>query len=271
MLRNLYLTDHKAPKRTRFNGIYQYKEEGALRDMHTKIKVKTASQFVLRLFSYAKLLTAFMFALVLCNTIFMYVVPIFTEKVVDGLLGGGTAAIGVGVVIGYAALLLISVFSENLERFISIKHSEVIGERFRDHFLRIMLRKNYVEFHKHSYGDVETAMASCIEDVSDSAYCFVETLIVYPIGMLLGTVYISHISYWLLLIVFAQLLLNYLIMHHGSLLLNKVQKENYQAQGTYFSVLSGLHNAYENIRLLFLLEKPIKSTGKKAMNLPAPM
>lgn len=75
-----------------------------------------------------------MFFLVLSNTIFMYVVPIFTEHIVDGLLGTGTGPVSLWLVIGYVAILLISVISENLERFISIKHGEVIGNRFRDHF-----------------------------------------------------------------------------------------------------------------------------------------
>ncbi len=129
-----------------------------------------------------------------------------------------------------------------------------------------MLRKNYVEFRQHSYGDVETAMTSCIEDISDAAYCFIETLIVYPIGMILGVAYISGISYWLLLILLAQLLLNYLIMHHGSTLMNKTQKENYRCQSHYFSVLSGLYNAYENIRLLFLQKNVDKKHQQESSN-----
>ena len=193
-----------------------------------------------------------MFFLVLSNTVFMYVVPIFTEHIVDGLLGAGTDTVSLWLVIGYVAVLLISVIFENLERFIAIKHSEVIGNHFRDIFFKIMMRKNYVEFNQYSYGDVETAMTSCIEDINDAAYCFIETLIVYPIGMILGVAYISGISYWLLLILLAQLLLNYLVMHHGSILMNQTQKENYRCQSNYFSVLSGLYNAYENIRLLFL-------------------
>lgn len=230
--------------------------------MSAEITKKTAFRFVLRLFSYAKFLTLLMFFLVLCNTIFMYVVPIFTEKIVDGLLTAGLLSISYGMVIAYAVVLLASVFSENMERFIAIKHSEVTGERFRKNFFRILFQKDYVEFNRNSYGDVETVMTSCVEDVNDSAYCFVETLIVYPIGIILGTTYITGISPWLLLILLAQLILNYLIMHHGSLLRNQVQKENYQAQGAYFSALSAMHHAYENIRLLFLFSDAQKKHDK---------
>lgn len=230
--------------------------------MSAEITKKTAFRFVLRLFSYAKFLTLLMFFLVLCNTIFMYVVPIFTEKIVDGLLTAGLPSISYGMVIAYAVVLLASVFSENMERFIAIKHSEVTGERFRKNFFRILFQKDYVEFNRNSYGDVETVMTSCVEDVNDSAYCFVETLIVYPIGIILGTTYITGISPWLLLILLAQLILNYLIMHHGSLLRNQVQKENYQAQGAYFSALSAMHHAYENIRLLFLFSDAQKKHDK---------
>ncbi len=221
--------------------------------MSAEITNKTAVRFVLKLFSYARMLTVLMFFLVLCNTAFMYVVPIFTQKVVDGLLAGKQPEIAYGIVIAYAVILFISVLSENMERFLAIKHSEVISDRFRKDFFRMILRKNYVAFNQNSYGDVETVMTSCVEDVNDSAYCFIETLIVYPIGIILGTVYISGISPWLLLILLVQLLLNYLIMHHGSMLRNRIQKENYQARSRYFSVLSALHHAYENIRLLFLL------------------
>ncbi len=221
--------------------------------MSAEITNKTAVRFVLKLFSYARLLTFLMFFLVLCNTVFMYVVPIFTQKVVDGLLAGKQPEITYGIIIAYAVILFISVFSENMERFLAIKHGEVISDRFRKDFFRMILRKNYVAFNQNSYGDVETVMTSCVEDVNDSAYCFIETLIVYPIGIILGTVYISGISPWLLLILLVQLLLNYLIMHHGSMLRNRIQKENYQARSRYFSVLSALHHAYENIRLLFLL------------------
>ena len=230
--------------------------------MSAEITKKTAFRFVLRLFSYAKFLTLLMFFLVLCNTIFMYVVPIFTEKIVDGLLTAGLLSISYGMVIAYAVVLLASVFSENMERFIAIKHSEVTGERFRKNFFRILFQKDYVEFNRNSYGDVETVMTSCVEDVNDSAYCFVETLIVYPIGIILGTTYITGISPWLLLILLTQLILNYLIMHHGSLLRNQVQKENYQAQGAYFSALSAMHHAYENIRLLFLFSDAQKKHDK---------
>lgn len=230
--------------------------------MSAEITKKTAFRFVLRLFSYAKFLTVLMFFLVLCNTIFMYVVPIFTEKIVDGLLTAGLPSIPYGMMIAYAVVLLASVFSENMERFIAIKHSEVTGERFRKNFFRILFQKDYVEFNRNSYGDVETVMTSCVEDVNDSAYCFVETLIVYPIGIILGTTYITGISPWLLLILLVQLILNYLIMHHGSLLRNQVQKENYQAQGAYFSALSAMHHAYENIRLLFLFSDAQKKHDK---------
>lgn len=230
--------------------------------MSAEITKKTAFRFVLRLFSYAKFLTVLMFFLVFCNTIFMYVVPIFTEKIVDGLLTAELPSITYAIVIAYAIVLLASVFSENIERFIAIKHSEVTGDRFRKDFFRILFQKDYVEFNRNSYGDVETVMTSCVEDVNDSAYCFVETLIVYPIGIILGTTYITHISPWLLLILLAQLVLNYLIMHHGSLLRNQVQKENYQAQGAYFSALSAMHHAYENIRLLFLVSDAQKKHDK---------
>lgn len=230
--------------------------------MSAEITKKTAFKFVLKLFSYAKFLTVLMFFLVLCNTIFMYVVPIFTEKIVDGLLTAGLPSIPYGIVTAYAVVLLASVFSENMERFIAIKHSEVTGERFRKDFFHILFQKDYVQFNRNSYGDVETVMTSCVEDVNDSAYCFVETLIVYPIGIILGTTYITRISPWLLLILLAQLILNYLIMHHGSLLRNQVQKENYRAQGAYFSALSAMHHAYENIRLLFLFSDAQKKHDK---------
>lgn len=226
--------------------------------MNAKITNKTAIRFVLKLFSYAKLLTFLMFFMVLGNTIFMYVVPICTEKIVDGLLAAKQPTISYGIVIAYAVILLISVLSANLERFIAIKHSEVIGDQFRKDFFQIMFEKNYVEFNRNSYGDMETVMTACVEDINDAAYCFIETLIVYPIGIILGTVYISSISLWLILILLIQLFLNYMIMHRGSMLQNKVQKENYQARGRYFSVLSALYHAYENIRLLFLVSNSQK-------------
>ncbi|MDE5818270.1 MAG: ABC transporter ATP-binding protein/permease [Lachnospiraceae bacterium] len=226
--------------------------------MNAKITYKTAIRFVLKLFSYAKLLTFLMFFMVLGNTIFMYVVPICTEKIVDGLLAAKQPTISYGIVIAYAVILLISVLSANVERFIAIKHSEVIGDRFRKDFFQIMFEKNYVEFNRNSYGDMETVMTACVEDINDAAYCFIETLIVYPIGIILGTVYISSISLWLILILLIQLFLNYMIMHRGSMLQNKVQKENYQARSRYFSVLSALYHAYENVRLLFLVSNSQK-------------
>lgn len=226
--------------------------------MNAKITNKTAIRFVLKLFSYAKLLTFLMFFMVLGNTIFMYVVPICTEKIVDGLLAAKQPTISYGIVIAYAVILLISVLSANVERFIAIKHSEVIGDQFRKDFFQIMFDKNYVEFNQNSYGDMETVMTSCVEDINDAAYCFIETLIVYPVGIILGTVYISSISLWLILILLIQLFLNYMIMHRGSMLQNKVQKENYQARSKYFSVLSALYHAYENVRLLFLVSNSQK-------------
>lgn len=226
--------------------------------MNAKITNKTAIRFVLKLFSYAKLLTFLMFFMVLGNTIFMYVVPICTEKIVDGLLAAKQPTISYGIVIAYAVILLISVLSANVERFIAIKHSEVIGDQFRKDFFQIMFEKNYVEFNRNSYGDMETVMTACVEDINDAVYCFIETLIVYPVGIILGTVYISSISLWLILILLIQLFLNYMIMHRGSMLQNKVQKENYQARSKYFSVLSALYHAYENVRLLFLVSNSQK-------------
>ncbi len=137
--------------------------------MSTEITNKTAVRFVLKLFSYAKTLTIVMFSMVLANTIFMYVVPMFTEKIVDGFLTEKQAGISYGIFIAYAVILLASVLSENMERFTAIKHSEVIGDRFRKDFFCILFEKNYVEFHKNSYGDVETVVTSCIEDVNDAA------------------------------------------------------------------------------------------------------
>ncbi len=232
--------------------------------MNTKVKWRTTSRFVLKMFSYAKLLTAFMFFLVLSNTIFMYIVPIFTQKMVDGLLQPGKTEVNLALIAGYIVILLLSVVCSNLERYIAVRHEEVVGDRFRNDFFRILFRKNYVEFNRSSYGDIETAMTSCIEDINDAAYCFVETLIVYPIGIVLGISYISGISGWLLLVLLAQLLLNYFIMHRGSMLLNQTSKESYQAQSRYFSVLASLHHAYENIRLLFLLPRADQKHKKES-------
>ncbi len=223
--------------------------------MSASTKSRARSRFVLKMFSYAKLLTAFMFFLVFSNTIFMYIVPVFTQKMVDGLLQPEKAEVNLALVAGYIVILLLSVVFTNLERYIAVRHEEVVGDRFRNDFFRIIFRKNYVEFNRSSYGDIETAMTSCIEDINDAAYCFIETLVVYPIGIALGLSYITGISGWLLLVLLVQLLLNYFVMHRGSMLLNKVSKESYEAQSRYFSVLTGLHHAYENIRLLFLLPR----------------
>ncbi len=109
--------------------------------MSTEITNKTAVRFVLKLFSYAKTLTIVMFSMVLANTIFMYVVPMFTEKIVDGFLTEKQAGISYGIFIAYAVILLASVLSKNMERFTAIKHSEVIGDRFRKDFFVFSLKK----------------------------------------------------------------------------------------------------------------------------------
>ncbi len=232
--------------------------------MNAKISNKIAAKFVWKLISYKKLLTLFLFFLVLSNTVFMYVVPILTEKIVDGLLVAGKPAVSYEIVMEYAAILLLSVFSENLERYVAIRHDEAIAHRFRTDFFRIIFRQNYEKFNQNAFGDVETSMTSCIDDINDAVYCFAETLIIYPIGLAIGITYISNISLWLLLILLVQLVLNYFIMHYGSMLRNQVQKENYQAQSSYFSVLSALHHAYENIRLLFVLAGADKMHEKKS-------
>lgn len=235
--------------------------------MNTKISNRNILRFILKLLSYAKLQTFIMFLLLLVNTILMYAVPVATEKVVDGLLAAEESGINYGIVVGYALLLLLSAVAENLERYISVKHSEAVANHFRIEFFHNVLRHNYVKFNRNTFGDVETAMTSCIADINDSTYCFFETLIIYPIGLGIGVAYISNISYWLLLILLSQLLLNYLIMHRGSLLRRKLQKESYHAQGRYSSVITGLYHAYENIRLLSILTNADKKHEEESDNL----
>lgn len=189
-----------------------------------------------------------------------------TKRIVDDLLSTNITW-NVYLIIAYSVLLLFSIISSNVERYIAVKHNEIVGSKFRCSFFKRVLGKNYIEFNNSTYGDVETAMSSCIDDINDSAYCFVETIIVYPIGMLIGIAYISRISYWLLLILCGQLLLNYFIMHRGSIMLNKAQTECYQFQSRYFTVLSNLFHAYENIRLLWLQKEVLKKHEYESIRL----
>lgn len=232
--------------------------------MNVEYNNKTIIRFIFRLFSYAKMLTLIMFFLVLGNTIFLYIIPVYTQKVVDGVLGTTQNNGNHWTIIIYAGILLIATCSANFERYIAVKHSEVVEEHFRHDFFRIILRKKYVNYCQTSYGDIETVMTSCVDDICDTTYCFVEAIIAYPIGLIFGISYILDISIWLVLLLLVQLVLNYGIMHHGAMLQNKAQKEKYNAHSNYFSVLSGLFHGYENIRLLFLLQKADEKHEKES-------
>lgn len=228
--------------------------------------LKQDIKFSILLLSFSRVLTFALFALLIINNIMSYIVPYAWKYIIDELLSEKVSNLSFSVLIMYFVIIIVSIITFNLERLISVKQEEEIQHKFRDYLLVKIIEKDFLGYRNNSYGQIETIINNSISTINNSMYCIGETLLVAPIGLIIGGLYISEISINLFILIAMEVFLVYLAINKGSELRAKAYKNQLLVQSKYFSFLSSVYSAYENIRLLFIKKDILKKHNRVSLN-----
>lgn len=151
----------------------------------------------------------------------------------------------------FAAILVFSKLIIRLERMFSYYIDERVNVSFRKNSLIAIFKKDFHDYSKHNYGELETIYNNSVEMISNSIYSITESVIAIPIAIFIGLNLIVSITPFLIIFLVLEVAFMMLTSRFGAVKRSKYYEGTLEARKNYFNHLEKTYNAFENIRLNF--------------------
>ncbi|MDD4157634.1 MAG: ABC transporter ATP-binding protein [Candidatus Cloacimonetes bacterium] len=216
------------------------------------MKKNTYIKFSLSLIRPIKYSFYFAVFVMIISQILLFVFPYMNKLIIDRFLVIKDYSNFWLLIFFYLAVMILSNNGFAINRYITTIQSEEIIINFRKKVMSSLFNKNFIDFHKNTYGEIDTILTNNISSIIHTIYMTAETIVGNPFFLIMSIGYIFSISFKLCLFLVGEIVLMFFATKFFAPRFADKYNQQLVAESNYSRNLERTYNSFEDTRLNFL-------------------